>query len=66
MGNKSGKCQHTPLDQFDDPCPECPPWPEGKPFSFGDPGLMKPLEPIPEEPSNSKEQADISSKEQEH
>jgi hypothetical protein len=52
MGNNGGKCQHTPLDQFDDPCPECPPWPEGQAFVFGGPGLVA----IPEEVEKEQQQ----------
>lgn len=40
MGNANGQCQHTPLDQFDNPCPECPEWPADQPFVFGGAGLM--------------------------
>lgn len=64
MGNKTGKCQHTPLDQFDDPCPECPPWPEGQPFVFGGPGLMN-LAAIPEEVEQEQQDASSNSMEPE-
>ena len=45
MGNTNGQCQHTPLDQFDNPCSECPEWPPDKPFVFGGFGLMDLLSP---------------------
>lgn len=44
MDNTQGtdvSCAHTPLEQFDCPCPECPPWSKGQPFIFGGPGLMQ-------------------------
>lgn len=40
MGNTNGQCQHSPLDQFDNPCAECPEWPADQPFVFSGAGLM--------------------------
>jgi hypothetical protein len=40
MGNTNGQCQHSPLDQFDNPCEQCPEWPADQPFCFGGGGLM--------------------------
>ena len=44
MGNANGQCQHSPLDQFDNPCSECPEWQADQGFIFGGGGLMKLLE----------------------